>query len=111
MLHSVESVLFAKSLKHVVLVKFKPEIRQAEINKLTDAFNDLKNQIDTIVKLESGTDVSPEGLNQGHTHAFVLTYASAADRDAYLIHPAHKTFVELIKPMVDGVTVIDFWAR
>lgn len=111
MLHRVESVLFAKSLKHVVLVKFKPEIRQADINRLTDAFNDLKNQIDTIVSLESGTDVSPEGLNQGYSHAFVLTYANAADRDAYLNHPAHQKFVELIKPMVEGVTVVDFWAR
>jgi lysophospholipase L1-like esterase len=111
MLHTVESVLFARSLKHVVLVKFKPEIRRADMNKITDAFNHLKSQIDTIVSLESGTDVSPEGLNQGHTHAFVLTYANAADRDAYLIHPAHQKFVELIKPMVDGVTVIDFWAR
>lgn len=111
MLHTIESVLMAKSLKHVVLVKFKPEIRQADVNKLTDAFNDLKSQIDTIVSLESGTDISPEGLSQGHTHAFVLTYATAVDRDAYLVHPAHQNFVELIKPMVDGVTVVDFWAR
>jgi lysophospholipase L1-like esterase len=111
MLHSVESVLFAKSLKHVVLVKFKPEICQAEINHVTEAFNDLKNQIDTIASLESGTDISPEGLSQGYTHAFVLTYANARDRDAYLVHPAHKKFVELALPKVDGVMVVDFWAR
>jgi lysophospholipase L1-like esterase len=111
LLHSVESVLLAKSLKHVVLVKFKPETLQAEINALTDAFNRLKEEIDVVFSLESGTDISPEGLSQGYTHAFVLTFANATDRNAYLVHPQHQAFVDLIKPHVDGVAVVDFWAR
>lgn len=111
LLHSVESVLFARCLKHVVLVKFKPDVLQADINSVTDAFNRLKNEIDGVISLESGTDISPEGLSQGFTHAFVLTFANAAERDAYLIHPNHKEFVEMALPRVENVAVVDFWSR
>ncbi len=111
LLQCVESVLFAKSLKHVVLVKFKPETRQSDINRVTDAFNGLKQEIESVVSIESGTDISPEGLSQGYTHAFVLSYANAADRDAYLVHPAHEKFVGVLRPHVESVTVVDFWAR
>ena len=40
-----------------------------------------------------------------------LTFASEADRDAYLPHPAHAAFGELAGPHVDAVHVVDYWAR
>jgi Stress responsive A/B Barrel Domain len=40
-----------------------------------------------------------------------VTFKTAEDRDAYLVHPAHKEFVKLVGPIVDDVFVIDFWAE
>ena len=35
---------------------------------------------------------SPEGLDQGYTHGFVMTFADATARDSYLKHPDHEKF-------------------
>jgi hypothetical protein len=58
-----------------------------------------------------GINVSPEGLDKGFTHCFILTFKSEKDRDAYLVHPDHKAFGGLVGPVLDDVFVIDFWAR
>ncbi|MFN6127640.1 MAG: Dabb family protein, partial [Planctomycetota bacterium] len=34
-----------------------------------------------------------------------------ADRKVYLPHPAHKAFVDVLKPHLDKVQVIDYWAQ
>ena len=52
--------------------------------------------------------MSGEGLNQGCTHGFILTFHSEKDRDAYLEHPDHKAFGALVKPLIAEVFVIDF---
>jgi hypothetical protein len=41
----------------------------------------------------------------------VLTFASEKDRDAYLVHPAHKEFGNIIGSALDKVLVVDFWAE
>ena len=64
-----------------------------------------------IAAYEWGTNVSPEGLNDGFTHCFTLTFAAAEDRDAYLVHPAHRQFVEKLKPALAKSLVLDYWAR
>jgi hypothetical protein len=40
-----------------------------------------------------------------------LTFKTAADRDAYLVHPDHKAFGSLVGPVLADVFVIDFWAQ
>ena len=54
---------------------------------------------------------SPEDLDQGYTHAFLLTFPSEADRAAYLPHPDHVAFTEVVGPHVDAVHVVDYWTR
>ena len=86
-----------KVLRHVVMFGFKPEVSAQQIKEVEEAFCALPSQIDLIKGYEWGTDCSPEGLQQGLTHCFFLTFHSDADRDAYLIHPAHKAFGESIR--------------
>jgi hypothetical protein len=63
-----------------------------------------------IKDFEWGKNTSPENLNQGLTHCFLVTFSSDKDRDTYLVHPDHKAFVEVLKPHLDKVTVLDYWA-
>lgn len=98
-------------LRHVVLFKFKAEATAEQIREIEVAFANLPSQIPQIKAYEWGTDVSPEGLSQGHTHAFIVTFANAADRDAYLPHPAHKEFVNKLLPILDKATVVDFFSK
>ncbi len=100
-----------KMLRHVVLFKFKPSTTPEQLKEVTDAFAALPAKIDVIKDFEWGTDVSVENLSKGFTHCFFVTFAVAAGRDAYLPHPAHKEFVDLVKPKLDDVTVVDYWVK
>lgn len=101
----------AKVLRHVVLFKFQDSAKPEDVKKVEDAFIALKGKINLIKDFEWGTNTSPEGLNQGLTHCFLATFASDKDRDAYLVHPDHQAFVEVLKPHLDKVTVIDYWTK
>ena len=100
-----------KLLRHVVLFGWKEGTDSTEIQKIIEAFKKLPSQISQIKTFEWGTNNSPENLNQGLTHCFFVTFASEKDRDAYLVHPAHKAFVDLLKPAPDKVTVLDYWVQ
>jgi hypothetical protein len=100
----------SKVLRHVVLFKFKDSSSEADVKKVEDAFKALKGKISLIKDFEWGKNTSPENLNQGLTHCFLATFTSDKDRDDYLVHPDHKAFVEVLKPHLDKVTVIDYWA-
>ena len=78
---------------------------------LVDAFAALPKKIDGITGFEYGTDVSSEGLAEGFTHCFLVTFKDGKSRDAYLPHAAHKEFVALALPKIDKVLVLDYFAR
>jgi len=98
------------SLRHVVLFSFKSTSSVAEVKTIEDAFRKLPSQIKEIKDFEWGKNNSPEGLNQGFTHCFFVTFASEKDREVYLPHPAHKAFIDVLKPHLDKFLVIDYWA-
>ena len=100
-----------KMLRHVVLFKFKDGTSAADVKKVEDAFSKLPSQIKEIAGYEFGTNNSPENLNQGFTHCFFVSFKSEQDRAVYLPHPAHQAFVEVLKPHLDKVLVIDYWSN
>jgi hypothetical protein len=98
-------------LRHVVLFKFKDGTTPAQVKQVEDAFRALPGKVPEIAAFEWGTDNSPEKLAQGFTHCFFVSFRDAKGREAYLPHPAHKAFVEILKPHLDKVLVIDYDAR
>jgi hypothetical protein len=99
-----------KELRHVVLFSFKATSSPEDIRNVEDAFRALPSKIREIRSFEWGTNNSPEGLSQGFTHCFLVTFSSEKDREVYLPHPAHQAFVEVLRPHLDKVLVIDYWA-
>jgi hypothetical protein len=100
-----------KILRHVVMFKFKDDASAAGVKSVEDAFVALRGKISLIKGLEWGINNSPEKLNEGLTHCFFVSFSSEKDRDKYLIHPAHKAFVEVLKPYLDKVVVVDYWTK
>jgi len=98
-----------KQLRHVVLFKFKETSTAADIKSVETAFDKLPSQIKEIKDYEWGLNNSPEGLNKGFTHCFLVTFDSEEDRAIYLPHPAHKAFVDVLSPHLDDVLVVDYW--
>ena len=97
-------------LKHIVLYKFKDNQSPAQIQEVVDAFAALPGKIDTVAGLQYGTNVSEENKSEGLTHCFLVTFRDAAGRDAYIKHPAHQEYVNLVKDRREKVVVFDFWA-
>ena len=100
-----------KVLRHVVLFKFKETATPANIKMVEEAFGKLPSQIKLIRAYEWGINNSPEKLNEGLTHCFTVTFATAKDRDDYLVYPAHKEFVKVLGPYLDKAVVVDYWTK
>jgi hypothetical protein len=98
----------AQKIQHVVSFKFKSTASQQDIDKVVTAFAGLKKKISQIKSLEWGTNISPQKLNKGFTHCWILSFNSEKDRDAYLVHPDHKEFGNLVGGLLDDVFVVDF---
>lgn len=101
----------SRGLRHVVLFKFKEGAPPEAVRRIEREFAALKDRIPGIRAFEWGTNESPEKLDQGFTHCFVVTFENAAARDAYLPHPAHKAFVDQLKPHLEKALVVDYAPR
>lgn len=97
--------------RHVVVFKFKDTATEAQIEQIIKDFAALQDAIEEIIAFEHGTNVSPEGLDQGFTHVFLVTFKDKAGLEVYLPHPAHKAFVEKLLPLLDQPFVVDYVAK
>ena len=86
-----------KTVRHVVVFKYKQDATEAQIKEITDAFRNLKDQIPGIIGFEHGVNNSPEGKNQDFTHVYLLTFKDEAARDTYLPHPKHEDFGKILR--------------
>ena len=96
------------AVKHVALVKFKASASPALVNELWNEIKSLPSRVPGIADFADGLNNSPEGLNQGLTHGFVMTFKDAVARDAYLPHPEHELVKAKVLPHVESVVIFDF---
>lgn len=100
-----------KVLRHMVVLKFKPATTPAQVEEVVKAFGDLEKQIPLIKGYEAGINNSPEKLDKGFTHCFLVTFHSEKDRDEYLKHTVHQAFVSKLLPVMEEAFVVDFWSK
>ena len=100
--------VFKNVVRHYVAFKFKDGTTPAQIDEIVGAFKNLRTQIPNVLSIEAGVNDSPENLNKGLTHGFIVTFPSEKDRDVYLTHPNHKKFLSLALPSIADVFVLDF---
>ena len=95
---------------HVVLFRFRPGAEAASIVRVQEALAALPAAVPAIGRYQDGVNVSPEGRGQGYDWGFVMTFADARARDAYLDDPAHVAVHPLIDALVEEVLVYDLGA-
>ncbi len=98
------------AVQHMVLVRFKPEVSEETIAESFRQLAELRELIPGILAFDGGPYASHEGLNQGYTHGFLMTFDSPASRDTYLPHPEHERVKNAILPHVETVVAFDFEA-
>ncbi|NJO94016.1 MAG: Dabb family protein [Hydrococcus sp. RM1_1_31] len=97
-------------IQHIALIKFKPEVTSSKIEEILNSLAQLQHLIPGITYFASGAYSSNEGLNQGYTHGFLMTFESAEARDVYLPHREHERVKAEIFPCIDNLIVFDFEA-
>ncbi|MEN9937174.1 MAG: hypothetical protein RLZZ387_3753 [Chloroflexota bacterium] len=97
-------------LRHIVAFTFREGAPEEHIRQITDAFRALQHAIPGIRSFEHGVNNSPEGKHLGFTHVYLLTFEDAAARDAYLPHPEHVRFGDLLRSLgvLEDVFVVDY---
>ena len=96
-------------LRHVVLFDFKDGMTEKSQDAIETKFTSLPGNISEIVAYEWGFNNSPEGLDDGYSHCFLVTFDDEAGRGAYIPHPSHKEFGGIVRPNVEKVLVFDFY--
>ena len=98
-----------KRLVHLVLIKFKDDIKNEELQKVINGAYELQ-KISAVQDLNFSNNISPEGLSKGYTHSLTMKFYQAKDRDSiYLPHPIHQGFVKLFVPLTESVLVFFFF--
>lgn len=62
-----------------------------------------------MLSVKGGKDNSIEPFQNGHTHGFVVEFATAEDRAYYVKEdPVHAAFIKSAGGLVEKITVVDF---
>ncbi|KAJ5519847.1 hypothetical protein N7463_000300 [Penicillium fimorum] len=104
------------AVTHIVLFQFKSGVPSevisdmcAEVIALKDNCINPSTQKPYIKSFRGGQDHSPEGFQNGMTHAFVAVFETLQDRDYYVSKdPVHLALGKKLGEVVEKVQVIDF---
>jgi hypothetical protein len=94
-------------ISHVVLVQWRADVAAEVKEQARESARGFVSAIPGTLSVVEGPSVSPEGLEQGFDYGFVIRFADAAARDAYLPHPVHRVLGDLIGANAERVVVYD----
>jgi len=95
-------------IKHIALFKFKEGTTDKQVQQTLNELMELSENVPGIEDYVAGLNNSPEGLNKGYTHGFVMTFTDAAARDAYLPHPEHERVKTAVLPLIEDLVILYF---
>ena len=76
-------------VKHLGVFQFKSEVTPEEIDSCLSALRGMAGQIPGLEEVLCGPYSSPEGMNDGETPVFAITFQRPVTRDDYPPHPDH----------------------
>jgi hypothetical protein len=98
-------------IRHIVLVRFQSEVSDARIAELFAELHQIRDKVPGTLAITSGKSESPEQIERGYMHGFVVDFADWAALQAYQDHPDHKRLgaglVAAAEGGLDGILVLD----
>ncbi|MCV0424788.1 MAG: Dabb family protein [Roseibium sp.] len=98
-------------IRHIVLIKFQPGVSEEIIAGLFAELRVIEKQVPGIRDITSGRSESPEKIERGYMHGFVVDFEDWDALEAYQTHPDHKALgAKLVANAVgglDGILVLD----
>ena len=99
-----------KQVHHMVMFTWKDGTTAEQQAAIATALTVLKDKVPGVVSLTYGKQNSTEGAAQKHGFQYGLSvvFATAAARDVYVTHPAHLAAIDVLKPQLVDVAVLDY---
>jgi hypothetical protein len=94
-------------LNHVVLMKFKPDVSDADIDNLEQALDNLPNVIVEIQMYEFGRDILR--TERSYDFALVSLFSNQQALQRYQQHPAHVEVGSRLKALCEEIVTVDFF--
>jgi hypothetical protein len=98
-------------IRHIVLIRFQSEVSEARIAELFAELHQIRDKVPGTLAITSGKSESPEQIERGYMHGFVVDFADWAALQAYQDHPDHKRLgaglVAAAQGGIDGILVFD----
>ncbi|SHH20176.1 Dabb family protein [Marivita hallyeonensis] len=98
-------------IRHIVLTKFKPETSEETINGIYSGLSALADSLPNASGFTGGRSESPEQIERGYMHGFVIDFESWDALQNYADNEAHKALGgQLVANAVggiDGILVLD----
>jgi len=95
-------------LNHVVLMKFKSDVTDTDIEQLETALDDLPNHIIEIHSYEFGRDVIRS--ERSYDFALIALLANEEALGRYQRHPEHQKVVQRIQKMCESILAVEFFS-
>ena len=98
-------------IRHIVLTKFKPETSEEVIAGIYSGLSALCAQLPGAGGFTGGRSESPEQMERGYMHGFVVDFEDWKTLQSYADNPDHKALgaqlVENAVGGIDGILVLD----
>lgn len=98
-------------IRHIVLVKFRPEVADAQIDAIFADLAAIHAKLPGVLDIRAGRSESPEQIERGYLHGFTVDFSDWADLAAYQDHPDHRRVgASLVASAIgglDGILVFD----
>jgi len=98
-------------IRHIVLTKFKPDVSEATIKCIYDGLAAVTAKLPGAANFTGGRSQSPEQIERGYMHGFVIDFDSWVALQAYADNEEHKALGgQLVANAVggiDGILVLD----
>lgn len=98
-------------IRHIVLTKFKSQTTEGKITEIYAGLSKLTEKLSGAHNFTGGRSVSPEQIERGYMHGFVIDFDSRADLKTYAEQPEHLALgaqlVENAIGAIDGILVVD----
>ena len=98
-------------IRHIVLTKFKAETSEATIADIYDRLSALCSNLPGAHNFTGGRSESPEQIERGYMHGFVIDFDDWNALQSYADNPDHKLLggqlVDNAVGGMDGILVLD----
>lgn len=98
-------------IRHIVLTKFKPGTPEETIKRIYAGLSAVTDRLSGARNFAGGRSESPEQIERGYMHGFVVDFDDWAALETYQNNEEHKVFgrqlVENAVGGIDGILVLD----